>query len=199
MSYEIQYGTFVVEKGGLFKPYVITGSNNCYMYYGGKEIRERDVYDISKHYGGDKYLTKPEAEALLGSVYDKVEGGYRNIQKTKGGFVKSFFKNVITEDELSDDGVWMEKKLKGNKPKQKRKTQYDYVLMAEDKPKTKLPSDDDELHKICDKRLVAYGSGGGVIGVGKIKWTSRGEFGFFPMNKRNTYYRIGQIWDYTFI
>ena len=42
MSYEIVYSKQFIKTNKYIIPTVLMGSNNCTMYYGGREIKERD-------------------------------------------------------------------------------------------------------------------------------------------------------------
>lgn len=67
MSYEIVYSTNFVDLGnGKYLPVILTGSNNCTMYYGNREIKERYW---TLFFGADGITTKEDmlkwAENLL--------------------------------------------------------------------------------------------------------------------------------------
>ena len=60
MSYEIIYGRQFIRTTRGIIPLILSGSNNCSMFYQGREIRERD-WGVAY---GDAWLERPEAELL---------------------------------------------------------------------------------------------------------------------------------------
>lgn len=203
MSSEIIFKTYVIEKDGLFKPFVIVGSSNAFDMYSNKIARNN--YDILKSKGINRFLSKNEIEPILAKDFEAMDdsGCYRGLQKTKKGYINSFFKTVISEDQFIEDGERMEDFLKRNAPKKKRMNEYDYVQLGKDKPVTKfLKFDNKSVKDIGNKRIIAYRSefgNGTAIGVGKIKDIGNGEFGFVRMGKRKSYTPLFHINDYSFI
>jgi hypothetical protein len=168
MSYEIIYQTFTVMQNGLFKAYIIVGSNNeFYSTYGrGKSPRGRNYHIINK-----EFLPRNQVETLIGQQYDKIKDSdsYRIQQKTREGFIKSFFIKTFKPEEVLEDSYRMDKQMSktvGTRPR------IDYVQVAMTKPKQSFNTS--ILPSLVGKRVVFYNRYESPVLVGKLSQIGTG-------------------------
>lgn len=105
MSYEIVYAKQFIKTNKYIIPMVLMGSNNCTMYYGGREIRERDWTPLSNNLvcKNEEELMK-EIEKWLGSKYQehfKYNGKWVD-DKALIRFMKNGIKNALTIEEIKE-------------------------------------------------------------------------------------------------
>lgn len=101
MSYTIMYGrTFIKTTRGII-PMVLTGSNNCTMFYGGKEILERDWSAFRCEMRRDPWVELP-AEVLMEKVRAAFKEDYPDCWKRGSEWINNrqavkFFERAIKE------------------------------------------------------------------------------------------------------
>ena len=105
MSYEIVYAKQFIKTNKYIIPTVLMGSNNCTMYYGGREIRERDWTPLSNNLVGknEEELMK-EIEKWLGSKYQqhfKYNSKWVD-DKALIRFMKNGIKNALSIEEIKE-------------------------------------------------------------------------------------------------
>lgn len=195
MSGTILYKNFVVKKGNLYRPYSILGATNVRYSSTGK--RERNVYDIVNIYGGigdiDGFMTRENTEKVLSLFFNAIGGPQTEVwyaQKTRRGFINSFFKHVISEEEFTNDGLLMEEKLDRKfSGSRSRRTQNEILDSVETKPFIDIESVN--LENYIRKTVVAYNPNGMIEGIGRFDDepydTGYGRAGylFYIRGKRN--------------
>lgn len=105
MSYEIVYAKQFIKTNKYIIPTVLMGSNNCTMYYGGREIKERDWTPLSNNLvcKNEEELMK-EIEKWLGSKYQehfKYNSKWVD-DKALIRFMKNGIKNALTIEEIKE-------------------------------------------------------------------------------------------------
>jgi hypothetical protein len=195
MGYEILYKRFLLNNNGMYIPYVIHGSNNCFEPSG---KRERCLTNLFKSFENVEWSTLDE---FLGMVYDKLSadgsGFLKGIPKTKKGFINGFYNKVVDLDRFVDDAIIMEHILKRHySKKRKRITAHESAEKLKDKPFKEFKRSD--CKKLLGKTIIVFSKNFDkkhLIGRGKIKETYADEYGFFPTGYGRRYIRIGSI-DY---
>lgn len=105
MSYEIVYGKQFIKTKNYVLPIVLMGSNNCTMYYGGKEIKERDWTLLSNNLFGlteEQLKERIQKDWIEKTTYDeffKCNGKWVN---SKGliDFINTGIKKALTIEEI---------------------------------------------------------------------------------------------------
>ena len=110
MSYEIVYGRQFVKCEHGILPLVLMGSNNCTMYYGGKEIRER----YWTRYGSERGKVAMSAEAIMAWANQFVPSTYQEHFMKNGkwvddngfiAFMQNGIKNAHTLEEIREANI----------------------------------------------------------------------------------------------
>lgn len=107
MSYEIVYAKQFIKTKNYIIPIVLTGSNNCYMYYGGREIRERDWTVLSNNLFGltaEQLKDTIQKEWIDKTTYDeffKCNGKWVHSKELKN-FIDTGIKKALTIEEIKE-------------------------------------------------------------------------------------------------
>jgi len=110
MSYEIIYRTFTVEKNGVFIPFVVMGSNNCWECRPGGNRRERNLFNAGLFFSGrsnfsslddmDKFFDKGISSGEKW-IQEYLDGGMlQGKYKSPSSLLNSFKRYVFTSEEL---------------------------------------------------------------------------------------------------
>ena len=153
MSYEIDYQHFTVMIDGLYQARIITGSNNEYYAssWNGKAARGRNYQIVNQ-----TPLSRPDLEVVLSNLYDRMmqSQSYRLKQKTKSGFINSFFVKTFTPDQVLDDPYKMDLAMRKTVGHCQKK---DYLGMADNL--SRQPFSSEVLPSLVGKQVVFYWAG----------------------------------------
>lgn len=175
MSYTTIYKTFVIRKGDKYEAYAIVGESNIFTHNGNKEVIAKDNRLIGS---GSKH----EIEIFAGDFYDRMNrgGSYKGLQKTKKGFIESFFKTQITDEEYFNHGNTMEYYLNKNKVTKKATTLASANALFATLPKYPI----DNINSIMGKKvLIGYKHMDSYITLGSFKEVN-GTPMFFKSNSK---------------
>lgn len=108
MGFDTLVGRFSVTKNGKVKPIAIISSSNTFIHNGNRYVNERyfiPIMNSCKELSNDEYVSKEIATKCIEEQFKTLEkernyGTYRNIPKTKNGYVKGFFNKTIPSEEF---------------------------------------------------------------------------------------------------
>jgi len=102
MSYEIVYKIFTLKTKGVYIPFDVSGSNNCYEHTGRRERNlNKAVYYFKDRKAEFKSLEELKQAFKVDHINEGLRGG--NIQgrfKTSKSILNQFIKKVLTDEDL---------------------------------------------------------------------------------------------------